>query len=49
MWGILVLGLFADGTYGHGWNDTPGIATGVTGLFYGSPSQSAGPMCRHCG
>ena len=39
MWGILAVGLFADGTYGHGWNDTPGIATGVTGLFYGSPSQ----------
>jgi Amt family ammonium transporter len=31
-WGCLALGLFADGTYGDGWNSVPGT---VTGLFYG--------------
>ncbi|MBK7712134.1 MAG: ammonium transporter [Bacteroidales bacterium] len=32
LWGCLALGLFADGTYGDGWNGVPGT---VTGLFYG--------------
>jgi Amt family ammonium transporter len=32
IWGCLALGLFADGTYGDGWNGVPGT---VTGLFYG--------------
>jgi Amt family ammonium transporter len=31
-WGCLALGLFADGTYGEGWN---GVAGTVTGVFYG--------------
>jgi Amt family ammonium transporter len=31
-WGCLSLGLFADGTYGDGWNGVPGT---VKGLFYG--------------
>ncbi|HZP58853.1 MAG TPA: ammonium transporter [Opitutaceae bacterium] len=31
-WGCLSLGLFADGTYGDGWN---GVAGPVKGLFYG--------------
>lgn len=35
-WGCLALGLFADGSYGSGWNGVPGA---VTGLFYGQPSQ----------
>ena len=35
-WGVLSLGLFADGTYGDGWN---GVAGTVRGLFYGDPSQ----------
>ncbi len=35
-WGILSLGLFADGRYGDGWNGVPGP---VRGLFYGDPSQ----------
>jgi Amt family ammonium transporter len=35
-WGCLALGLFADGTYGDGWNGVPGT---VAGLFYGNPSQ----------
>jgi Amt family ammonium transporter len=35
-WGILSLGLFADGTYGDGWNGVPGT---VKGLFYGDASQ----------
>jgi Amt family ammonium transporter len=35
-WGCLALGLFADGTYGDGWNGVPGT---VTGLFYGNSGQ----------
>jgi Amt family ammonium transporter len=35
-WGILALGLFADGSYGDGWNGVPGT---VKGLFYGDASQ----------
>lgn len=35
-WGILSLGLFADGSYGDGWN---GVAGTVKGLFYGDSSQ----------
>jgi Amt family ammonium transporter len=35
-WGCLALGLFADGTYGDGWN---GVSGTVRGLFYGDASQ----------
>jgi Amt family ammonium transporter len=35
-WGVLSLGLFADGTYGDGLN---GVAGTVRGLFYGDASQ----------
>jgi Amt family ammonium transporter len=36
-WGCIALGLFADGTYGDGWN---GVVGTVKGLFYGGgPSQ----------
>jgi Amt family ammonium transporter len=35
-WGVLSVGLFADGRYGDGWNGVPGP---VRGLFYGDPSQ----------
>jgi ammonium transporter, Amt family len=47
-WGVLAVGLFADGTYGAGWNavgateylGTTGAALkGVTGLFYGDHTQ----------
>jgi ammonium transporter, Amt family len=37
-WGVLSLGLFADGSYGDGWNGVPGA---VRGLFYGDASQLA--------
>jgi ammonium transporter, Amt family len=37
-WGVLSLGLFADGVYGDGWNGVPGT---VRGLFYGDASQFA--------
>src|SRR2546422_4846022 len=36
LWGILSLGLLADGTYGDGWN---GVNGAVRGLFYGDASQ----------
>ncbi|MGZ5133171.1 MAG: ammonium transporter [Caldimonas sp.] len=47
-WGVLAVGLFADGSYGTGWNGvgattylgTTGAALkGVTGLFYGDGKQ----------
>ena len=40
-WGVLSLGLFADGTYGDGLN---GVAGGVRGLLYGDPSQFLAQM-----
>ena len=48
LWGVLAVGLFADGSYGQGWNSvgaatylgTSGAALkGVTGLFYGDGKQ----------
>ena len=40
LWGVLSVGLFADGTsnYGGGWN---GVTGSVTGLFYGDAGQFA--------
>jgi Amt family ammonium transporter len=35
-WGVLSLGLFADGAYGEAWNGVPGT---VRGLFYGDSGQ----------
>jgi Amt family ammonium transporter len=36
-WGVIAVGLFADGSYGAGWN---GVKSNVTGLFYnGDPGQ----------
>lgn len=40
-WGVLSLGLFADGTYGDGWN---GVAGPVKGLFYGDAGQFAAQL-----
>lgn len=45
LWGVISLGLFADGTYGAGWNGIgaqvyQGVAgRGIAGLFYGDPGQ----------
>jgi ammonium transporter, Amt family len=36
LWGVLAVGIFADGTYGAGWN---GVSGGVRGLLYGDPGQ----------
>jgi ammonium transporter, Amt family len=36
LWGVMSVGLFADGTAGGGYN---GVASNVTGLFYGNPKQ----------
>jgi len=41
-WGLIGLGLFADGTYGDGLNNVTGT---VKGLFYGDPSQFAAEIC----
>jgi Amt family ammonium transporter len=35
-WGVLSLGIFADGTYGDAFNNVPGT---VRGILYGDPSQ----------
>jgi Amt family ammonium transporter len=37
-WGALAVGLFADGSYGEGWN---GVHGPVTGLLFGDASQLA--------
>jgi Amt family ammonium transporter len=36
-WGVLSVGIFADGTYGGGWNGGP--AAGVKGILYGDGGQ----------
>jgi Amt family ammonium transporter len=43
LWGVLSVGLFADGTsnYGGSWN---GVTGSVTGLFYGDASQFAAQL-----
>ena len=38
LWGVLAVGLFADGKYGDGLN---GVTGGVKGLFYGDAGQFA--------
>jgi ammonium transporter, Amt family len=40
-WGIIAVGLFADGTYGAGWN---GVSGNVKGLFYGDGGQFVAQM-----
>ena len=40
-WGVIAVGLFADGTYGDGLN---GVAGGVKGLFFGDASQLAAQL-----
>jgi ammonium transporter, Amt family len=40
-WGVIALGLFADGVYGDGWNGVPGT---VRGLFYGDARQFAAQL-----
>ena len=35
-WGVLAVGIFADGTYGSGWN---GVAGNVKGILYGDGGQ----------
>jgi Amt family ammonium transporter len=41
LWGVISVGLFADGSYGDGLN---GVAGGVTGLFFGDASQLAAQL-----
>lgn len=41
LWGVISLGIFADGTYGDGFN---GVTGGVTGLLYGGGDQLASQM-----
>ncbi len=48
-WGLIAVGLFSDGSYGAGWNGVGATkymgqaGRGVTGLFYGDPSQLVAP------
>jgi Amt family ammonium transporter len=42
VWGLLAVGIFADGTYGAGWNvtmDAQGNAVPLVGLLYGGTGQ----------
>ncbi|MBI5886612.1 MAG: ammonium transporter [Deltaproteobacteria bacterium] len=41
LWGVVALGLLADGTYGDGFN---GVSGTVRGLFYGDASQLAAQL-----
>jgi len=41
LWGIIAVGIFADGTYGGGLN---GVAGNVTGLLYGGTTQIAAQL-----
>ncbi len=41
IWGVIALGIFADGTYGAGFN---GVADNVKGLLYGGSSQFAAQL-----
>jgi ammonium transporter, Amt family len=42
IWGLLAVGLFADGTYGAGLH---GVDGGVTGLLYGNATQILAQLC----
>ena len=44
-WGVLALGLFADGTYGDKWNSVEGT---VKGLFYGDGGQFLAQIISVC-
>jgi Amt family ammonium transporter len=44
-WGTLSLGLFADGSYGEGWN---GVAGPVRGLLFGDASQLLAQLIGIC-
>jgi Amt family ammonium transporter len=35
IWGVLAVGILANGKYGAGWNLTKGVEGGVTGILYG--------------
>lgn len=41
LWGVIALGIFADGTYGAGWN---GVEGAVRGALYGGWSQLAAQL-----
>jgi ammonium transporter, Amt family len=56
-WGVLAVGLFADGSYGQGWNgvgattylgSTGAALKGVTGLFYGDGKQLLAQFIEVC-
>jgi ammonium transporter, Amt family len=42
LWGLLAVGLFADGTFGEGYN---GVAGNVVGLFHGGGFRQLGAQC----
>ena len=43
LWGVLAVGIFADGTYGSGWN---GVSGNVKGLLYGDGGQFLAQMAH---
>lgn len=45
IWGVIALGIFADGTYGAGWN---GVSCAVRGALYGNWSQLIAQVIGAC-
>jgi ammonium transporter, Amt family len=45
LWGMIAVGLFADGSFGGGWN---GVAHTVKGLFYGGGFSQLGAQLIGC-
>jgi len=43
LWGVLAVGIFADGTYGDGWN---GVTGPVKGILYGDGGQLAAQVAH---
>jgi Amt family ammonium transporter len=41
LWGVISVGIFADGTYGDGWNGAPGM---VKGILFGDGGQLASQL-----
>ena len=44
IWGALALGLFADGTYGDGWNGVAGPVTGCSTATSDNSSRSSSAL-----
>jgi ammonium transporter, Amt family len=48
LWGIVSVGIFANGDYGAGWNGVTKITTGVKGILYGNDGQLWAQLLAAC-